>query len=128
MKLNSFLAVKSLVSVLFGIAFLAVPDWSMSLFGVTLDPSGALMTRYLGAALIGVALLCLLTGRAPASALQRDVVLSLFVFDTLGFILALVGQLSAVFNALGWVIVVIWLLLAAGLGYFRFLKTEPLPA
>ena len=49
MKLGAFLLVKAVVSLGFGIAFAALPAPAMSLFGVTLDASGALMARFVGA-------------------------------------------------------------------------------
>ena len=40
----------------------------------------------------------------------------------IGFIVALIGQLGAVVNNLGWSTVVIYLFLAVGFGYFHFKK------
>ena len=51
-------------------------------------------------------------------------ILSLFVADTIGFILALIAQLSGKMNGLGWLLVALWLVLAFFLGYFYFLKPE----
>ena len=121
MTLSRFLVVKAILSLAFGIAFAVVPAAAMALFGVTLDPAGVLMARSLGASLIGIGLVCLFDRSADHEALQ-GITLSLFVGDTIGFIVALQGQLSGMMNALGWIVVAIWLLLALGLGYFRFLK------
>ena len=121
MTLSRFLVVKAIFSLAFGIAFAVVPAAAMALFGVTLDPAGVLMARSLGASLIGIGLVCWFDRSADHEALQ-GITLSLFVGDTIGFIVALQGQLSGMMNALGWIVVAIWLLLALGLGYFRFLK------
>lgn len=121
MKLSNFLLVKAVISLAFGIAFALVPAAVMSLYGVTLDLGGALMARFLGACLIGIGLICWLDRNADPQVLQ-GITLALCIGDTVGFIVALLGQLSGLTNALGWVNVVIWLLLALGLGYFRFLK------
>jgi hypothetical protein len=121
MKLRNFLVVKAVISLAFGITFALVPAAVMPLYGATLDPSGTLMTRFLGACLIGIGLICWLDRSADPQAL-RGITLALCVGDTVGFIAALLGQLSGVMNALGWVNVAIWLFLAVGLGYFRFLK------
>ena len=48
----------------------------------------------------------------------------LFTGDPIGFIVALIGQLGGVMNGLGWITVAIWLFLALGLGYFRFLSSD----
>jgi hypothetical protein len=121
MKLSNFLVVKAVISLAFGIAFALVPAAMMSLYGVTLDLGGAFMARFLGACLIGIGLICWLDRNADPKVLQ-GITLALCIGDTVGFIVALLGQLSGLANALGWVIVVIWFLLALGLGYFRFLK------
>jgi hypothetical protein len=121
MKLSNFLVVKAVISLAFGIAFALVPAAVMSLYGVTLDLGGAFMARFLGACLIGIGLICWLDRNADPQVLQ-GITLALCIGDTVGFIVALLGQLSGLTNALGWVNVVIWLLLALGLGYFRFLK------
>jgi hypothetical protein len=121
MKLGNFLVVKAVISLAFGITFALVPAAVMPLYGATLDPIGILMTRFLGACLIGIGLICWLDRSADPQAL-RGITLALCVGDTVGFIAALLGQLSGVMNALGWVNVAIWLFLAVGLGYFRFLK------
>jgi hypothetical protein len=121
MKLSNFLVVKAVISLVFGIVFALVPAVAMSLYGVTLDAGGIMMTRFLGACLIGIGLICWLDREADPNALQ-GITLALCIGDTVGFLVALVSQLSGLANALGWVNVIIWLLLALGLGYFRFLK------
>ncbi len=115
------MAVKAVISLAFGIAFALIPAAVMALYGVTLAPGGVLMARFLGACLIGIGLICWLDRSADRAAL-RGITLALCIGDTVGFIAALLGQLFGVTNALGWVNVLIWLLLALGLGYFRFLK------
>jgi len=121
MKLGNFLVVKAVISLVFGIAFALMPAGVMSLYGITLDAGGIMMARFLGACLIGIGLICWLDREADPKALQ-GITLALCIGDTVGFLVALLGQLSGLTNALGWVNVVIWLLLALGLGYFRFLK------
>jgi len=121
MKLSNFLVVKAVISLVFGIASLLAPAAMVGLFGGTLDASGTYMTRLLGACLIGIGLICWLARNAEPQALQ-GITLALFIGDTIGFIVALLAQLSGLFDPLNWVNVVIWLLLALGLGYFRFLK------
>jgi hypothetical protein len=121
MKISSFLGVKAIISLAFGIGFAVIPVEVWSIYGVTLDPVGILMTRFLAACLIGIGLICWFT-RSTDSNTLKGITLSLCVADTIGFIVALFGQLAGNMNALGWIIVAIWLLLALGLAYFRFLK------
>ncbi len=121
MKLSNFLVVKAIISLAFGIGFAAIPAAVWSIYGVTLDSTGVFMTRFVAALLIGVGLICWFTQNADWNVLKA-ITLSLCIADTIGFIVALSGQLSGIMNNLGWIIVAIWLLLALGLAYFRFLK------
>ena len=121
MKVSTFLTVKAVISLLFGIAFALLPAAVMSLYGVTLDLNGAFMARYLGAGLIGIGLVCWF-GKNVANDGRRGITLALFIGDTIGFVVALMMQLSGTVNALGWVNVLIWLLLALGNGYCRFMR------
>jgi hypothetical protein len=121
MKLTNFLVVKAIISLAFGIALVLVPAAFMSIYGLTLGPNGVLMGRFLGATLIGIGLICW-QGRSVADDALQGITLSLFVGDTVGFVVALVAQLSGLMSALGWIVVAIWFFLALGLGYFRFLK------
>jgi len=122
MKISNFLMVKSIISLSFGIGFAVIPAALWSIYGVTLDPTGILMTRFMAACLIGIGLICWITRNADWDTL-KGITLSLCIADTIGFIVALSGQLSGIMNTLGWIIVAIWLLLALGLGYFRFIKS-----
>jgi hypothetical protein len=121
MKLSIFLMIKAIISLAFGIGFIIIPDAVWSIYGVTLDSVGVLMTQFFGACLIGIGLICWLIRIADAKAL-KTITLSLCIADTIGFIVALSGQLSGLMNSLGWIVVALWFLLALGLGYFRFLK------
>ena len=121
MKISSFLMLKAIISLAFGIGFIAIPTAVWSIYGVKLDPAGLMTTRYFGACLGGIGLICWITRNADFNTL-KGIILSLCIADTIGFIIALTAQLSGIINTLGWINVAIWLLLALGLGYFRFLK------
>ena len=121
MKLSTFLIIKAIVCWVFGIGYALVPVTVGTMYAINLDSDGVLMSRFFAALLIGIGLILWLLRNAEWNVL-KVITLSLCVADTIGFIVALVGQLSGNMNALGWIIVAIWLLLALGLGYFRFLK------
>jgi len=122
MKLSSFLAIKAIISLVYGIGMVLVPAAFLPLYGITLDPAGTFMARAVGATLIGIGLVCWFARNIADRAGLQGIILALFILDTIGFIVALHAQLSGLMNALGWSDVGIWLLLALGLGYFRFLK------
>ena len=120
MTLSTFLLIKAIISLVFGAAFALVPGVAAGIYGYVMEPVGTLMSRYLGAALIGIGLICFLfRGITDTSALQA-VTLALFIGDAIGTLVAISGQFGATAEPLGWLNVVIWGLLALGLGYFRF--------
>lgn len=119
MKLKNFLIIKAFISIVFGVGFLSVPTAAMSVYGVTLDETGVMMVRFFGSGLIGIGLICMSQRNTPIEAL-KGILLALFIADSMGFVVALQAQLMGIFNVFGWVVVGIWLLLAIGLGYFRF--------
>lgn len=121
MKLSTFLIIKAIVCWVFGIGYALVPVTVGTMYAINLDPDGVIMARFFAALLIGIGLILLLLRNADWNVL-KGITLSLCIADTIGFIIALVGQLTGVMNGLGWIIVIIWFLLALGLGYFRFLK------
>ena len=121
MKLSTFLMVKAIICIVFGIGFAVIPATVGSIYQITLDPDGSIMTRFFGAAFIGIGLILWLCRNADWNIL-KGITLSLCIADTIGFIAALSGQLSGNVNAMGWLNVALWLLFALGLGYFRFLK------
>lgn len=124
MKLKTLLIVNAIVTLVMGIGSLLVPDWFISMFGATLEPAGALMMRYGGAWLIGLGLLAWSVRNIQDAEARHGMVEAFLITYVLGLIVALVGQLSAVLNALGWVPVAINLLLVLGYAYFLFVKTD----
>jgi hypothetical protein len=121
MKLSTFLIIKAIVCFIFGIGYVLIPVTVGTMYAINLDPDGVIMARFFAALLIGIGLILLLLRNADWNVL-KGITLSLCIADTIGFIIALVGQLTGVMNGLGWIIVAIWFLLALGLGYYRFLK------
>ena len=123
MKLSTLMATKAVIIVVFGIGFILMPTTIMSVYGVALNPGGAAMTQLLGASFIVLSILLWFARNAPSSDVAlRAIVLGVFIGDTIGFIVALLAQLSGIFNALGWMTVALYLLLALGFGYFQFVK------
>jgi hypothetical protein len=122
MKVNVLMAVNAIVAGLFGIGFVLVPAQVLSQYGITTDAPFDLVSQLLGAALIGFAVLTWTARNATGSEAGRAILLALCVADAIGFVVALIGQLGGVANALGWSTVAIYLVLALGFGYFRFAK------
>ncbi len=77
-----------------------------------------------GSFLPGIGLICWFASKAEKSDLRQGVLLSLFICDSVGFVAALMAQLAGVSNVPGWFNVALFLVLALGLGWYRFLARE----
>jgi len=121
MKVSTILSIKAIVSIVFGVAFVLAAQTTMGIYGADLDATGAGMARYVGATLLGIGLICALCRGADDDA-RRGITLSLTIADIIGTVVALQMQLAGLMNALGWVTVAIWLLLAIGMAYSRFVR------
>jgi hypothetical protein len=124
MNLKIFLTFKAIVSVCFGLISLCIPTIVFPYYGINLDAQGVLFSQWFGAMAIGIGLICWFARTENRSELRQAILLSLFITDTLGFGVALAAQLREVGNMLGWSNVGLWLILALGLGYFRFINRD----
>ncbi len=123
MKLSTLFIITAVVALIFGVAFIVVPNSAMGLYGISLDLGAQFLGRYLGSAFLGFAALAWLTRNAETSQARRAVVVSFFVATVLGLVVALYDKFAGAGNALVWLNVVVYLLLALGFGYFTFMKT-----
>jgi len=122
MKLRTLMIINTIVAIVFGLSFIIIPTQVYSLYDITADEQLIYMARLFGTALIGFGILTWMARNATDSDARKAIVLALFIADSIGFVVALLGQLSNVVNALGWSTVAIYLLLALGFGYFQFFK------
>ncbi|MBI3733144.1 MAG: hypothetical protein HY259_06760 [Chloroflexi bacterium] len=122
MTLRNLLTVSSILGLLFGLGAVLAPGPVTSLYGANLNLSGTVVAQFYGAALIGLGTLGWLARDFTDAQALRAVVLSSLIADTIGFLVALLGQLAGGANSLGWSTVVIYLLLALGFAYFQFVK------
>ncbi len=125
MKLKTMLIIKAIVCLCFGILILLVPDFIYSIFGATLAAGGVFAAREYGASLIGNLMLTWFARNSQESDARWAIVLALFVYDAVGFIVTLIAIVSGALNSLGWLIVVLYLFLALGFGYFLLPKRKP---
>ncbi|MFC1481714.1 hypothetical protein ACFL6E_05665 [Candidatus Neomarinimicrobiota bacterium] len=120
--MKNLLLINAIVALLFGVAFVLLPEQTLAQYGVKLMPkAGIYMARLFGATLLGIAVIswyAFLLGTVAKS----SIVLGFMVVDGVGFIVSLLAQLDGVVNNLGWSTVAIYLLLGLGFSYFRFIK------
>lgn len=120
MKLKTMMLIKAVVCLVFGALLLFIPKTVYSLFGATLGAAGVFAAREYAASLFGNMLLTWYARDAGPSVARRAIVLALFVYDAVGVVVSVIAVLSGVMNALGWAIVLLYLFLTLGFGYFWF--------
>jgi hypothetical protein len=126
MKFKTLMVIKAIVCLFFGIAFIFFPSALLSLFGITLGLGGEFTGRIYGASLFGNLLLTWFGRNTKDSDARRAIILALFVYDAIGFIVALITRLTGVLNPLVWLVVAIYLFFTLGFGYFLIVKRSNL--
>ena len=122
MKLNALFTIAAVLTVLFGIGFVVMPDTLLSFYGVTMNEAGLYTARLLGAEFLAFAIIAWMVRNSSGSSELNAIVLAFAVGDIIGFVISLVYQLQGIANALGWSTVAIYLLLGLGFGYFVWKK------
>jgi hypothetical protein len=121
MKLSFWMGAKAIVVVIFGIGFVLVPVGLGSVFGLSLSPSGALMSQLFGAAFILESIVLWLSRNEPLShAAVRAIVTAVVISNAIGFVVTLLASLAGVWNALGWLPVLLYLVFGLAFAYFLF--------
>lgn len=122
MKLKTLLVFNAIVALAYGVGFVLAPATMLTLYGATVSPSANLVGQLFGVTLIGIGLICWLARNVADPGAQRAIVLAQLIATVIGAIVAVMGTISGVMNAVGWSAVVIYLLLALGYAYFQFAK------
>ncbi len=114
--------INSIVAFGFGLAFIVAPGATMGMYGPQLTPGGLLLAQLLGAAFISFGVLTFLARGSKDAASLAAITLAIAIGDAIGGVLCIIGTVGGAVNALGWSSVAIYLFLAAGFAYFRFVK------
>lgn len=122
MRLSNLFIFNTIVALPFGLGFLIAPEALAGLYGVASSPATNLIGQFFGLSLITIGLVTWNFRYIEDSDAQRAVIRGLLAGDMLGLIVGLIGTLSGVINALGWLTVVLYLILVLGYGYFLFIK------
>jgi phosphate/sulfate permease len=124
MNLKILFIITAVVTLIFGVLFILIPDQVYTWYGINADMQLNYMGGLFGAALVAVGLIAWLGRNAPESDSRKAIVLSFFIADLIGFIVALVAQLHNVVNDLGWLTVGLYLFFTVTFGYFQFFKSK----
>jgi hypothetical protein len=122
MTIRTFFAILAVLSVLFGIGFVLAPAQVLANYGIEHSPALALLGRLFGGALLTLGVILWLARDFRDEAAIRTVLVAALIGDAVNLVVATMGTLSGVVNALGWTTVLIYLFGAAGSGYFLMVR------
>ena len=124
MKLRTFLIINAVLLELNGIFMLLFPAKFGSYYFFSAGPEMPFGVRLLGVYLLAAGLLAWSTRNAQPSRARTDILYAFLAMNVLGFLVALIYQLSNTVSNLGWSTVVIYLLLSVGFGYYLYGKPK----
>jgi hypothetical protein len=124
MTLRSFFTILAVLSFLFGIGFLLAPSQVLANYGIETSPALALVGRLFGGVLLTLSVILWLAKDCRDEAAVRAVLIGALLGDAVNLVVAAIGTLSGVSNALGWSTVLIYLYGALGSGYFLVARTR----
>lgn len=124
MKIKGMFIYCAVSLALFGIPFVFIPAFSLSLFAITLDAAGLMIVRLFGAALLGLAVISWMVRDETPSKARHAVILGQCLESAIAFVILLIGRLSGVGNVLVWIPTLLHLSIALGFGYFLVKKSD----
>jgi len=120
MKVAVFLAIAAAVAIIYGIAFILVPDFVLTTYGMTPNAALDLMARYLGLTLLGMGLITWLVRETTDAKALRGLLTGLAVQGAIGLLVSIWGTVNGTMNGMGWSAVLIYAILLAGFLYYLF--------
>jgi hypothetical protein len=120
MNVKLFLAISSVILVLYGIAFLFIPKFVVAQFGIAPDAGVILTARFLGTTQLAFGLVVWSVREIPGGTALRGLLGGLAVGDAIAVLVAIWGTVRGITNAMGWSTAVIFVVLLVGCVYFLF--------
>ena len=115
MKYSTFVIIMAIIAIIFGLACVIAPAWLIKVYGSELDLPGQFMTRYFGAALLGVATILLAQRNATTqNKTFQSSALGLAIFGVIGLVIALWDLIAGTRSSFIWINIVIYAVTAIG--------------
>ncbi|HKZ44779.1 MAG TPA: hypothetical protein VJZ78_07050 [Anaerolineales bacterium] len=122
MKRSTFYGIAAVVAFLFALTFMLFPSQTMSFYGGELNEDGVFMARYFGSALFGMSVILWYARNSEDSRAQWAINFGGLSLSLTGLVTSLLEVFSGVGNVWVWSVVVVYLLLSVGFGYYHFKK------
>jgi hypothetical protein len=121
MKLRILYLINSLIMLVFALALLLMTPVVLKLFGMDNTPDARTLLQLISVGLVVGGMITLVARNSTDPGLISAINISNLIANVLGVVIALNAKLTGVLDDFGWVLVLIYLLLALGFGYFQFL-------
>ncbi|MHA2033080.1 MAG: hypothetical protein ACW99A_09730 [Candidatus Kariarchaeaceae archaeon] len=117
--------VQAVLLLLYGIAFILMPQDTLSFYDVSISDDGDFITKLWGAAFISIAIIVWAIRDMEFSDIRKNISIGLLVGSGLGTILSLMNRFNdnTNANALEWLNVLLYGVFTVGYAYFTFIET-----
>jgi len=120
MKVGVFLAIGAAIAIIYGVAFILVPEFVLATYGMTASAALDLMARYFGLTLLGMGLITWLVRETTDGKALRGLLTGLSVQGVIGVLVSIWATVNGTMNGMGWSAVLIYAVLLAGYLYYLF--------
>ena len=121
MRLRSLLVLGMVLAFLFALALLLGPAIILKFFGLTGNPTEALLGQLIGAGLIGFGIVSWFAKDYVDAHVLQGSVLALFITSAVAFVVSVLAILAKVTKGgNAWIPAILFLLFAVGFAYFQF--------
>lgn len=121
MKLRNLYLANSIITLVLALGLLLMTSVMVNLFGVNNGAETRTLSQLFGVGLVVSGMITLLAREVTDPMARSAINFSNLIADVLGVVVALNATLTGVFGWFGWLLVVVYLFLALGFGYFQFL-------
>jgi hypothetical protein len=119
MNVKLFVAIGAAIAVLYGIAFLLIPGFAAAFYSdATPNAPTILAVRFYGVAMLSLGLVGWFVRETSDWTALRGLLLGLSIGNTVGVVVSIWGTVTGIMNAMGWSVVLIYLVLLAGYVYY----------
>ena len=123
MTFKTMFTLNAVIAGCFGLALIAAPGLTVSLYGVQPAEGIVYIARLFGAVLVTLAVLSWSAREIRDAFMRRAITGAMLSGDAIGLAAALLGQIAGVVNAFGWLNVIVYLVLTAGYAYFVVVRS-----
>lgn len=121
MKLRNLYLVNSIITLVLALGLILMTSVMVNLFGMNNVAETRALSQLLGVGLVVSGMITLLAREVTDPMAVSAINYSNLIAGVLGVVIALNATLTGVFGWFGWVLVVVYLFIALGFGYFQFI-------